>query len=161
MNKIDQVRFTSTVTTRGQTTVPKELRDLFGIREGTELLWLVKDGVATYDKVTIPLGEFNLATRGTVDLVQKKLDVITYIPFGALTDEAAGLFNTNLGKIVGGAVPGLEKATMVPFRTKGTFEKQETKPDLELFGKEFLTNLRPDKAVGNVLEDLLKKKKDK
>lgn len=49
MNKIDQVRFTSTVTTRGQTTVPKELRDLFGIREGTELLWLVKDGVATVE----------------------------------------------------------------------------------------------------------------
>lgn len=121
----------------------------------------VKDGVATYDKVTIPLGEFNLATRGTVDLVQKKLDVITYIPFGVLTDEAAGLFNTGAGKLVGGAIPGLEKATMVPFRTKGTFEKQETKPDIELFGKEFLTNLRPDKAVGNVLDDLLKKKKDK
>ena len=49
MNKIDQIRFTSTVTTRGQTTVPKELRDLFGIREGTELLWMVKDGIATVE----------------------------------------------------------------------------------------------------------------
>jgi hypothetical protein len=87
--------------------------------------------------------------------------VVTYIPFGALTDEAAGVFNTGLGKILGGAIPGIERATMMPFRTTGSFQKHETKPDLELFGKEFLTNLRPDKAIGNVLDDLLNKKKDK
>lgn len=121
----------------------------------------IKDGVAVYDRVTIPLGEFNLATRGTVDLVQKRLDVITYIPFGALTDEAAGMFNTGLGKALGGAIPGIEKATMMPFRTSGSFEKHETKPDLELFGKEFINNIRPDKAIPGLLDDLLKKKKDK
>ena len=49
MNKIDQIRYTSTVTSRGQTTVPKELRDMFGIREGTELLWTVRNGVATVE----------------------------------------------------------------------------------------------------------------
>lgn len=46
MNKIDQIWFSSTVTSRGQTTVPKEIRDFFGIVEGTELLWIVRNGVA-------------------------------------------------------------------------------------------------------------------
>jgi len=49
MNKLDPLRLKSTVTSRGQTTVPKELRDLLGIREGTELLWMVRDGVATVE----------------------------------------------------------------------------------------------------------------
>jgi len=47
MNKLDRIGHKSTVTSRGQTTVPKELRDALHIKDGTELVWFVKDGYAT------------------------------------------------------------------------------------------------------------------
>jgi hypothetical protein len=116
----------------------------------------IKNGVLSYDRYSIPLGEFTLQTKGTVDLVQKKLDVITYVPLGSLTDEAAGVFNSGLGSALG-RLPGLDKATMVPIRTSGSFENPQTKPDLELFVKETGSNLlKPGQAVGEGLQDLLK-----
>ena len=41
-----------------------------------------KNGVATYDRYTLPVGSFKIETRGTVDLVRKQVDVITYAPLG-------------------------------------------------------------------------------
>ncbi len=115
----------------------------------------IRDGVMTYERFTVPLGEFNIDTRGIkVDFAERTLDVVTYIPLGALTDEAAGIFNSGLGKLLGGAVPSIERATMVPWRTKGTFERHTTRPDLELFVKEFGRNLL---GPGKLLEDLLKR----
>ena len=34
----------STVTNKGQSTIPKELRDALGIKEGTPLRWQIEDG---------------------------------------------------------------------------------------------------------------------
>jgi hypothetical protein len=123
----------------------------------------LKNGVATYQRFTLPLGEFKVATEGTVDLVKQELDVVTYVPFGALTDEAAGRFNSGLGSRLSGLTGGvLEKTTMMPFRTKGTFEKHDTKPDLELFIKQAGKSLiDTPKNLGEGLKDLLKGKKDK
>lgn len=119
----------------------------------------IRQGVATYDKFTLPLGEFALATRGTVDLVNERLDVITYIPFGAVTDETARLFKAGgIGDILGGA---LEKSAQLPFRTAGTFDKNDTKPDLKLFAEEAGKNLTKPENIGNVLDGLLKKKEKK
>jgi len=126
----------------------------------------VKNGVATYERFTLPLGEFRIATQGTVDLVKQDLDVITYVPFGALTDEAAGKFNTGLGGRLAGLTGGvLDKATMMPFRTRGTFEKSDTKPDIELFikeaGKSIIDTpkkILDPKNLGEGLKDIFKKK---
>ena len=38
--------FTSTMTTRGQTTLPKGVRDALGLRAGDRVSYRVKDGVA-------------------------------------------------------------------------------------------------------------------
>ncbi|MCC6675986.1 MAG: hypothetical protein IT436_02475 [Phycisphaerales bacterium] len=116
-------------------------------------------GVATYQEWELPLGEFNVKSRGTIDLVGKNVDVITYIPAGALTGEVVGVFGGAIGKIPGvGQI--ITDATMLPFRTRGTFEKQKTEPDLELFAKEFVGQIRPDKIIEKGLEDLFKKKQD-
>ncbi len=41
----EQVRILlSTVTNKGQTTIPKPLRDALGIKEGTPLRWQIEDG---------------------------------------------------------------------------------------------------------------------
>ena len=39
----------------------------------------IDKGVAKYDRFKLPFGEFNLETRGEVDLVQRKIDVVTYV----------------------------------------------------------------------------------
>lgn len=122
----------------------------------------VTNGVASYPKWRVPLGEFTMETEGTVDLVNRRVDVVTWIPLGALADEAAGIFNTGAGgklnQILGDAVPVLDAASMLPFRTKGSMDDPETGADLELFGKTFVKNLRPDKLIEKGLGDLFKKK---
>jgi hypothetical protein len=117
----------------------------------------IKQGVASYDKITIPLGEFTFASRGTVDLVNKQMDVITYIPVGALTDEAAGILNTGAGSVFS-RLPAIGPATMIPFRTTGPFHGAEPKLDMQLFLQESGQSLRPDKALDNLFKDLFKKK---
>lgn len=119
----------------------------------------ITDGVVTYDRFSLPLGEFNVDTEGTYDLVTKRMDFLTWIPAGALADEAAGLFNTGLGGILGGAVNPIEKLTMLPWRTSGTAGgKLETKPDLQLFIKTTGQNLikEPGKLIEKGLGDVLK-----
>lgn len=37
----------SVVSTKGQTVVPKEIREALGLKPGTRLAWVVKDGKAT------------------------------------------------------------------------------------------------------------------
>jgi hypothetical protein len=104
----------------------------------------ITNGVARYEPYTIPLGEFNVRSEGSVDLVQRRLDVVTWIPFGALSDEAAGAFSLDLGKAVGGLLPPLERLSMVPFRTRGPLASPTTGPDMEMFVKQML---RPDQLL--------------
>lgn len=105
----------------------------------------IERGVATYERFTLPLGEFRLQTAGTVDLVRRTLDVHTYIPFGALSEETAKLFRL---PGVGGLI---EASSMMPFRTTGSFESPQTRPDLERFAKEAGKNLIGDPK--QILED--------
>lgn len=107
---------------------------------------VIKDGVMTYDRYTLPLGEFSVDTVGTVDLAERRMDVVTYIPLGALSDEAAGRFNTGVGKLFG-ELPVLDRATMMPWRTSGGFDGPKTEPDLELFIKQLGDGLNPLKLL--------------
>jgi hypothetical protein len=112
----------------------------------------LKDGVATYDKFTLPIGEFKFETRGTVDLVDRKIDIITYVPFFAVTDEVAGALNSGLGQLLSGVMPGaIDRATMIPIRTRGAMDNPKVEPDIQLFFKENGENLV--KAPGKILED--------
>ncbi|MFM9995733.1 MAG: hypothetical protein ACKVU4_08030 [Phycisphaerales bacterium] len=107
---------------------------------------VIKDGVMFYERYTLPLGEFTVDTEGSVDLAERRMDVVTYIPLGALSDEAAGRFNTGLGKLFG-ELPLLDRATMLPWRTSGTFDGPRTEPDLELFIKQIGSGLNPLKLL--------------
>jgi AbrB family looped-hinge helix DNA binding protein len=46
MNHQSRIASRSTMTSKGQTTVPKQVRDALGLNEGTQLDWIVKDGQA-------------------------------------------------------------------------------------------------------------------
>jgi hypothetical protein len=120
----------------------------------------VRKGVISYERYTLPLGEFSVQTQGTVDLVSRQVDLVTFIPLGALSDEAAGVFNTGLGKLLGGAVPTLERATMVPWRTRGPMDNPKTTPDMGLFfQKAGRSLLSPGSDLLQKLGDILGGKK--
>jgi AbrB family looped-hinge helix DNA binding protein len=48
----------STVTTKGQTTIPKAFRDALGIQDGTPLRWILEDGVLTVRPKTKRIEDF-------------------------------------------------------------------------------------------------------
>lgn len=112
------------------------------------------NGVARYDRYVLPIGEFSFESEGQVDLVQNTIDTYTYIPFAALSDEAGQLFMGAMNN-----VPGLGSAidalTMMPFRTTGSLDNPQTRPDVERFAKEFIKNVRPDNVIKKGV-DLLK-----
>lgn len=42
-----KTRYTGKVTSKGQTTVPKEVRDFLGLQEGTQMEWILDEGKVT------------------------------------------------------------------------------------------------------------------
>lgn len=46
-------KYLGKVTSKGQTTVPKEVRDFLGLEEGTQVEWTVEDGKATVKPRTL------------------------------------------------------------------------------------------------------------
>ena len=58
MNEHAAIHVQSMVTSKGQTTIPKELRDVLGIREGTPLRWKLENGVLTVRPKTRRLEDF-------------------------------------------------------------------------------------------------------
>lgn len=116
------------------------------------------NGVATYDKWSVPFGEFRIETEGTVDLVQKQVDVLTWVPFGALSEKTASAFTKSMGGFLGRSSPAFEALNMIPFRTKGPLDNPSTAPDLELAGKSLLKSLKPEELIKKGLGDLLKDK---
>ena len=71
-------------------------------------------GVATYDTVDIPFGDFTLRTRGTIDLVNQRMDVLVLLPL----DFIGGDF-----KRAAQQFPLLNQLAAVPLRAKGELGK--------------------------------------
>lgn len=121
-------------------------------------------GVLTYERFKFPLGEFTVETRGTVDLVSRRVDLVTYVPLLALADETVGLLGT--GGLLAN-IKVLDRNTLVPIKVSGPMDKPKAEPDAALFLKENAARLIPDpkkilENPGKAIEDLLKgPKKDK
>lgn len=131
---------------------------------GTDLKPLtvnINNGVISYKRYMLPLGEFSIGSEGSIDLVNRTLDMITWIPFGALTDEVAGQLNSGLGNMLGGAFPFIEKLTLVPIRVRGPMDHPKIEPDAGLFLQNTVDTIRPDKLIIEGLNELFgNKKKD-
>ncbi|MGE3108618.1 MAG: hypothetical protein AB7G11_07700 [Phycisphaerales bacterium] len=121
-------------------------------------------GVLTYDRFRFPLGEFTVETRGTVDLVGRKINVVTYVPLFALADETVGLLG---GGAILANIKILDRNTLVPIKVSGSLDNPKAQPDAETFLKENAAKLLPDpkkllEDPGKAIEDLLKgPRKDK
>lgn len=46
-------RLVGTMTSKGQTTVPKEVREVLGLSEGAQVEWIIEDGKATVKPRTL------------------------------------------------------------------------------------------------------------
>ncbi|MCC6323140.1 MAG: hypothetical protein IT438_17080 [Phycisphaerales bacterium] len=122
----------------------------------------IDKGVATYDRFSLPFGEFTLDTRGTVDLVKNEINVVTYAPFFALAEEAVGKLRVGIP----GGIEIIDKATMVPITTKGSMDNPKTELDIGLFIKELGDKILKApgdilKEPGKILDNLLNPNKDK
>ncbi|MDX2147043.1 MAG: hypothetical protein SFZ23_05925 [Planctomycetota bacterium] len=118
-------------------------------------------GIITYRRYPLPLGEFSFESEGVVNLVEKQIDVTTWIPFGALTDEAAGAFNSGLGQLIGRA-PVLDTLTMLPFSSKGPMSNPgPPTPDLRKYSENVVKKLNPVDAVKDLIRDRLQGGKNK
>lgn len=72
MNKYGRIVGGSTATSKGQTTIPKQVREAMGIKDGTALTWTYEDGRLTVGAKTKRLEDFvpllpHNGRHGTVD----------------------------------------------------------------------------------------------
>ncbi|MBX3388591.1 MAG: hypothetical protein KF691_03955 [Phycisphaeraceae bacterium] len=116
----------------------------------------ITDGVITYPRWTFPMGEFNMDIEGTVDLPQSYVDMVAWVPVGQLVEDVAGVFNRIPG--VGTAGNMINQSTMVPIRFKGPMGQTKAAPDAAMFGKNFIKNVNPEKAV-DLIKDIFKRPK--
>lgn len=118
----------------------------------------MRDGVLTYDKFDLPIGQFTLSTRGTVDLVNRQVNVVTYAPLGSLSDKALGKLSTGIP----GKLGVLDQMTQIPISTKGPMGATKTELDLGLFMKETGDRiLKSPENLINTIGDLIGGNKNK
>ena len=58
MNEHRTLSGSSVATSKGQTTIPKALRDAIGIKDGTRLHWLLENGVLKITAKTLNIADF-------------------------------------------------------------------------------------------------------
>jgi hypothetical protein len=122
----------------------------------------VRNGVATYQRWKLPLGEFTVETEGSVNLVTRTVDVVTYVPIAALSDGATSKLGLGAGGALGSLIPGaVDALTMVPFRTRGSMDGPSTNVDADLMAKNAVRGLQPEKLLQDGLKDLFKPREPK
>lgn len=113
----------------------------------------IVNGVMTYDKFDLPIRNFVIKTRGTVDLVNNTVDVIMYVPTVAAAPSVMRKLNADLGSGFGSILPDvIAEGTMVPIRSRGPIDNPTISIDVELFFKEFGNSLtkEPGKIIDNI-----------
>ncbi|MCA9278652.1 MAG: hypothetical protein H6815_10725 [Phycisphaeraceae bacterium] len=113
----------------------------------------VENGIAQYPKYTVPLGEFSVSSSGSVNIADRTMDLVTYLPLGAVATETLGAAGSDLSKLM----LNLDEITPLPFRVKGSFADPSVKLDekmlIESVGKQLL---RPDQIIQKGLDGALK-----
>lgn len=121
----------------------------------------IRNGVATYDKFEIPVRNIAIKTKGTANLVNDTIDVVTYIPTIAAAPGLMGNINNQLSKGFGKIFPNvIAEGTMIPLRTRGPMSSPKREVDVALMAEEFGNQLNPVNIIGN-LPNLFNKDKDK
>ncbi|HZW06577.1 MAG TPA: hypothetical protein VFF65_05590, partial [Phycisphaerales bacterium] len=106
-------------------------------------------------KVVIPVRNLDFQTRGVVDIVGRRVDVVTYIPTVAAAPGLVGNLDKHIGSALGKLVPGVvEKITAIPVRTSGPMDHPSTSVAVDVVGEEFKDVIDPGnliKGIGDLL----------
>jgi len=113
--------------------------DLF--RQWDPFTATIVDGIISFQRMAMPVGEFNLEVRGDVNLVAREAEIITYAPLASLSDDIREVAN----------IPGVGEMTRIPLRTKGSFGQMRTQPALDLLVEESI------RSPGRILEDIFRR----
>ena len=96
----------------------------------------ITSGVARFDDIEVPLGEFTCRSSGSIDIVKDIVDVLVWVPATQVTDEAFGPINVGMGGVVNRVLPReVTNEMMIPFRVQGPISspgKPEADPGLFL-----------------------------
>lgn len=114
----------------------------------------INSGVLTYPRTSIPVGEYTIESVGQIRLTDGYIDVVTYVPMAALTEEALGLLKTGVLSAISRNVPLLESATMVPWRTRGLPGQIKLSADTDLLLQNVGNTLNPLDLINSGLESL-------
>lgn len=110
----------------------------------------MKDGIARFDDLVVPVGEFRFSGRGAFDLVNQTEDITLSIPAGAFAQEVLGALPGALGGT-------LRTNVNVPVRRRGPLgAENQWQPDFQSVIKELFSpeNLLQD-AIQGGLRDLI------
>ncbi|MCL4740905.1 MAG: hypothetical protein KJZ54_01755 [Phycisphaerales bacterium] len=130
----------------------------------------MRDGVVTFDRYPLPLGEFTVHTEGVINLSSRRvkirsgsdrdaknflepghMEVLTVVPAGAVALETLDVLSTGILNLPGRVLPGLNTLTNVPFRTRGPIADPKTDVAVDLIGSQLINNIgRPDKLFENI-----------
>jgi len=111
----------------------------------------VKEGVITLGTWSFPIEDFTFRTAGTIDLVKREVDMLTWVPAGALTAETLKAFNQQLSGLTNQTFGAIDERLQVPLRTRGSLDSPSTTVELNAATMDELK-----KVAGRVLEDQLK-----
>mgnify|MGYP001316212600 CR=1 FL=1 len=130
----------------------------------------MRDGVVTFDRYPLPLGEFTVHTEGVINLSSRRvrirsgsdreaknflepghMEVITVVPAGAVATDSLDILGTGILGLPGRVIPGLNTLANVPFRTRGPLADPKTDVAVDLIGNQLINNIsRPDKLFENI-----------
>lgn len=107
------------------------------------------DGVVRYDGLSVPIGEFNFNSNGSINLINKTKDLLILMPAGAFAVEAFGL--------QGVMADFVNNAVKVPMNNAGAIDAKNWKPDFskaqgQLFKPEKILDEGLRKGIGNLLK---------
>lgn len=104
------------------------------------------DGVARFEDLVVPVGEFEVTGRGALDFINQTEDIVIGVPAGAFTDEVIGALPGAVGNT-------LVRSVIVPVRRKGPLgADNEWRPDFQAVLKEMF---RPENIIRDVIQDRL------
>lgn len=123
----------------------------------------ITDGVARYDTVRIPLGEFVVEASGSIDLGKRQQDLVFGIPFGALSQEFATSIRSDFASQLN-RIPGLnlQNATL-PFVVRGSLDENNApRLDMELFIRQTVGDaVQPENLLRGILEQGLNRNRNR
>ncbi|MBX3322291.1 MAG: hypothetical protein KF757_04810 [Phycisphaeraceae bacterium] len=106
-------------------------------------------GVVNYDNLAVPLGEFTFTSRGDIDVVKQRKNLLVMMPAGAFAVEAFG--------ITGLAREFINGNVMVPMTNAGALDASRWTPDFsKATGDLFKPERLLDDAVKRGIQDLLR-----